>query len=95
MIASKSEAISEKEHTNPLVAVRSEIPDEAVWRASFAIGGMTCQSCVETVRQAVSAPYVKNVHVSLITGSAVVEVSCIYFASFVFKGTSSFKVDVE
>lgn len=61
------------EHLENLVVIDSG-EDEVIWRASFAIGGMTCASCVDTVTKSVEGPeWVKKVSVRLVTASAVVE----------------------
>lgn len=44
-----------------------------VWRASYAIGGMTCSSCVGKLTQALEAhPWIRTVDVNLIANSATV-----------------------
>ncbi|KAJ9129873.1 Heavy metal translocatin [Pleurostoma richardsiae] len=44
-----------------------------LWRASFAVGGMTCSSCVGAITKALdSLPWTKSVDVNLITNSATV-----------------------
>ncbi|KAF2178465.1 heavy metal translocatin [Zopfia rhizophila CBS 207.26] len=47
--------------------------DADLWKASYAIGGMTCSSCVGTITKALeSLPWIMSVDINLITNSATV-----------------------
>ena len=47
--------------------------DTGLWKASYAIGGMTCSSCVGTITKALeSLPWIKSVDVNLVANSATV-----------------------
>lgn len=57
----------------PLVVVDST-DSEPVWKASLAIGGMTCAACVVTISEGLEKnPWIKKVAVNLISNSATVE----------------------
>jgi Cu+-exporting ATPase len=44
-----------------------------VWKATYSIGGMTCSSCISTITRALQEyPWVQNVDINLVAGSAVV-----------------------
>jgi Cu+-exporting ATPase len=56
----------------PLVAVDSKGSD--IWRASIAVGGMTCASCANTItKELVKKDWVRKVVVNLISNSATVD----------------------
>lgn len=52
----------------------SSITASDVWQASYAVGEMTCSSCVGTITNSLTKlPWIRSVDVSLITNSATVE----------------------
>jgi heavy metal translocating P-type ATPase len=55
-------------HPNNNVSQTTQIP---IWKASLAIGGMTCSACIGSITTALTAlPFVTNVDVNLISNSA-------------------------
>lgn len=68
---------AEADKKMPLVTVDSDDNssiDKQLWRATFAVGGMTCASCVNTIKGALDAKdWVTDVAVNLVSNSATVE----------------------
>ncbi len=65
-------AVEHVEDIKPLTKVPSR-SQTSLWRATFAIGGMTCSSCVGTITKAVQEhDWVETVEVNLISNSATV-----------------------
>ena len=57
------------EEYNPGRKAKSPVAD--VWKAEYAIGGMTCSACVSNITQMVEKlPFIDNVDVNLLTNSA-------------------------
>ncbi|ROW13429.1 hypothetical protein VPNG_04431 [Cytospora leucostoma] len=52
----------------------SDSPDKQVWRATLAVGGMTCASCVNTIKDALNKKdWTTGVVVNLVSNSATVD----------------------
>ncbi|KUI70053.1 Copper-exporting P-type ATPase A [Cytospora mali] len=52
----------------------SNSPDKQIWRATLAVGGMTCASCVNAIKDALDKKdWVTDVAVNLVSNSATVE----------------------
>lgn len=66
--------LSSTSSQNPFVVIDGG-KEEDIWRASIAIGGMTCASCSNTITTELEKKsWVKNVNVNLISNSASVDV---------------------
>lgn len=60
-------------HKKELVVVDHENDDD-LWRASVAVGGMTCAACVVTITEELQKkPWVKSINVNLIANSATID----------------------
>lgn len=58
----------------PLVVVGSEEDTQSIWKASIAIGGMTCAACAGSIKEELEKKqWVKEVVVNLISNSATVQ----------------------
>lgn len=66
-------AMEDQKEPAPLVVIDSNEP-QGLWRASLAIGGMTCAACVVTITEELEKKdWVKKVTVNLISNSATVD----------------------
>lgn len=60
----------------PITRKSDEAPLRARWRATLAVGGMTCAVCINTITDELSKrDWISKVVVSLVTNSATVEFS--------------------
>lgn len=60
--------------TFPLVVVDSHPSEEPIWRASIALGGMTCAACSNAITAELKKKsWIQNVVVNLISNSATVD----------------------
>lgn len=73
--AESSAAESERTSGNiPLVVIDSNNASQTTWRASIAIGGMTCASCSKAITSELKEKdWIQNVVVNLISNSATVD----------------------
>lgn len=78
-IASKDTSTSESRpgtQPKPFVAVESSevLPSNPIWRATVAIGGMTCAKCTNSITESLrNREWISSVTVSLISNSATVD----------------------
>lgn len=71
ILAPRREKELEKQHVQVCAECQTAPPSEARWRVVFAVGGMTCASCAQTVTEAIkNSANVEDVKVTVVSGSA-------------------------